>query len=232
MYVFKSPPLTPLYHPPLMLIPPQVMGGTFILNRTSPHYTLLKQTLTSTFRNEFFSRDAQQLLSNSADYLARSKILNRNAMAVATFMQSHIGTNSPTSPVTAVLYPALSDTFANYRAFMRRPTPEFPEPGYGCLLSIDFEDKDCARAFFDNLEAYNGPHLGAHLTLAINFNEMLWGLDPKDEEYHASYGSRCEQVRISVGLEDEDELTERFTVALRAAEKEKARKAQEGGLSN
>ncbi|KAK0618031.1 pyridoxal phosphate-dependent transferase [Bombardia bombarda] len=179
-----------------------VMGGTLALNPNLPHYATLKATLTSLFHNEYFLGDAEQLLVNSNDYLARSAILNRNALALANFLHNFYVNTS--SPVTKVLYPTLSASHDNYRAFMRPPTAEFPHPGYGCLLSIEFETKAYARAFYDNLQ-------------------LIWGGDPSDAAYHAAYGVRGEQIRVSVGLEDEQDLIDTFREAMGFAEEEKRR---------
>ncbi len=103
---------------------------------------------------------------------------------------------------------------------MRPATPEFT-PGYGCLLSVELESIACAKAFFNNLNFYHGPHLGAHLSLAVPFNELVWGRDPKELEYHAAYGARGEQIRLAVGLESEEELIDTLKVALAAATEEK-----------
>lgn len=93
-------------------------------------------------------------------------------------------------------------------------------PGYGALLSIDFATKQSAKVFYNNLSFHKGPHLGAHETLAMNFNECIWGEDPEVASYQASFGVRPEQVRIAVGLEDVDTLVDTLRVALVAAEEE------------
>ncbi|KAJ7188742.1 pyridoxal phosphate-dependent transferase [Mycena filopes] len=192
-----------------------VMCGSVILNPSLPSYAALKKVYGTLFRNEFFAGDAQHLLSNSADYLERSTILNRNALAVATLL--HGRASQPDSAVTGSLYPPFLDTIDNYTALMRPATPEFT-PGYGCLLSVDFASLTAARAFYDNLHVHQGPHLGAHLTLAVPFNELVWGKDAKEFEYHVAYGLRGEQVRIAVGLEPEADLLAVVEEALRHAE--------------
>lgn len=210
-----------------------VMGGSTVLNPLSPHYhSTLKPLFTRFFHNEYFAADAETLLSNSEDYLPRTRILNHNAAALAAYLTTKA--SDPSSPVTGVLYPKTSDTRSHYEAFMRprkpaststststsntsntapskgeeeeaQPSSSFT-PGYGCLLSVDFEDLATARAFYNNLEFHCGPHLGAHRTLALCFNATMYGKNPEEERYHASYGVRPEQVRISVGLEGEEEI--------------------------
>ncbi|KAJ6515588.1 pyridoxal phosphate-dependent transferase [Mycena sanguinolenta] len=190
-----------------------VMGGSIILNPSSRHFPVLTKFHREAFHNGYFAGDAEKLLANSADYLPRSTILNRNAAAIADLFQAHIG--KADSPVLKVLYPSVSDTAANYAAFMRPATAEFT-PGYGCLLSIDFTTLAAARAFYDNLQVHKGPHLGAHRTIALNYNVTL-GTDPETVQYQAGYGLRREQVRISTGLEEVGELVEVFEQALEFA---------------
>lgn len=204
------------------------MGGSLLLPPHSPHHSLLSQTLSRQFRNEYFHPAAAKLLSNSADYLTRSQVLNRNAFSLANYLfQEHVPSSS--SPVKAVLYPPFTDTKPNYNAVMRPPTDDFPDPGYGCLLAIDFETLPLAKVFYDNLSVYHGPHLGAHQTLAFPFNDAIWGVEPGAAEYLKTFGANPEQVRISVGLESEEELLDTFKFALEKATEEKRKLEAEGG---
>ncbi|KAJ7241922.1 pyridoxal phosphate-dependent transferase [Mycena haematopus] len=191
-----------------------VMSGSIILNPSSRSYPALKKVHRETFHNEYFAGDAEKLLANSVDYLPRSTILNHNASALAALLHAHAG--AADSPILKVLYPSVSDTAANYAAFMRPATADFA-PGHGCLLSIDFKTLPAARAFYDNLHVHQGPHLGAHRTLAMNFNDCVWGGNEEEFRYHIGYGLRREQVRVSVGLEEAGELAEVFEEALRFA---------------
>lgn len=193
-----------------------VMCGSVVLNPLSRLYRpLLRPAFAAGFRNELAAADAEALLANSEDYMARSAVLNRNAAAVAAYLSSRA---SSSSPIKQVLYPTTSDTRQNYESFMRVPTPDFT-PGYGCLLSVDFKTAGAARAFFDDIQFHCGPHLGGHRTLAMPFNATMFGADPEQAAYHAAYGAGQEQVRISVGLEDEGEVLAVVGEALGRAER-------------
>jgi cystathionine gamma-synthase len=258
------------------------MGGAVSIPPTSRHHAAITSTLRRQFRNEYFHADVLKLLANSADYHARSAVLNRNAFALADWLaKEHIPRDS--SPVCAVLYPPFTDTADNFAAVMRVPynvpakglswqsliqqqqqkqqgTEEEEEeeenktvkgingttsqhsepsqsqnqqqqqqqqqqvlfqPGHGCLLAIDFHSIRAAQAFYDHLSVFHGPHLGAHHTLAFPFNDAIWiAATPEFKAYLRSFGARGEQVRISVGLEDVDELLDTFSAALKAAEEE------------
>uniref|UniRef100_L2G9E3 Cystathionine gamma-synthase n=1 Tax=Colletotrichum fructicola (strain Nara gc5) TaxID=1213859 RepID=L2G9E3_COLFN len=102
-----------------------------------------------------------------------------------------------------------------------RPTPELEEPGAGCLLSIDFESVDTAKAFYDRLVFYPGPHLGAHRTLSFCYNTLAFGKDADEAAYHRSYGILEETIRISAGLEDVQDLLDTLDDALVAANQQR-----------
>ena len=195
-----------------------------MLNPLSPHHAALAPRLRAAFGNEFFAGDADVLLSNSDDYLARSAVLNRNAAAMAAFLQKHKDAHAG-SPVRRVLYPTLLPDRANIDAVLRRPTGDFPAPGYGCLLSVDFVSLEAARLFYDELKFYPGPHLGAHRTLSLCFNTLAYGKTPEEAEYHAGYGLVQESVRISAGLEAEQDLLDTLQAALDFTVAELAKKA-------
>jgi cystathionine beta-lyase/cystathionine gamma-synthase len=213
------------------------MGGSLAVPPSARHHSAIKHALQTQFHNEYFHADAAKLLSNSADYHARSAILNRNALRVATFLHSHSTSSPETSPVKAVLYPPFTNTKQNYDAMMLPPykipsssseTGTDFTPGYGCLLSIEFTSLPVARAFLDALSVHHGPHLGAHHTLAFPFNDAIWGPDPAAAAYQENViGAKPQQVRVSVGLEDEETLVDTFAAALRVAE-EARRKELEG----
>ncbi|OLN88627.1 putative cystathionine gamma-synthase [Colletotrichum chlorophyti] len=201
-----------------------VMGGSTVLNPLSPHYPVLSSLWTTTFHNELYIGDAEVLLSNSEDYLTRTATLNRNAAAMAAHL--HHFTSDASSPVTKVFYPPHLPDYNVYRSFLRKPTPELPEPGAGCLLSVDFDSAATARAFYERLGFYPGPHLGAHRTLSFCYNTLAFGKDPNEAAYFRSHGLLEESVRISAGLEDVQDLLDTLDDALVVAKQVKAELAE------
>ncbi|KAI1335641.1 cystathionine gamma-synthase [Xylariaceae sp. FL0016] len=209
-----------------------MMAGSVVLNPNSPSYSTLKATVASSFHNEFFSADAEHLLRNSDDFLPRTAVMNRNAAALTDYFASLV--DDPSTPVTRVWYPPHSPGLKYLQAFMRKPTPELPEPGYGCLFSVDFATLDDTIAYYDNLNLFHGPHLGAHLSLALPYSAVTYG--KANPEYHAAYGLVPNQLRFAVGLEDTQVLLERCKAAVarmmeagkeRQSGDEVARKVQE-----
>lgn len=164
------------------------------------------------------------MLSNSDDYLPRTAILNRNAAAMAKHLHAHA--KDPSTPIARVLYPSLLPDYEVYRARLRKPTPELPEPAAGCLMSVEFDSVAAARAFYDRLAFYPGPHLGAHRTLSFAYNLLAFSKHPDEAAYHRSYGILEEMVRISAGLEDVQDLLDTLDDALVAAREAKDKLAE------
>jgi cystathionine gamma-synthase len=193
-----------------------IVGGA-VLNPSSPIYSSLKSLFNESYTNYFFNGDAETLEMNSRDYLSRSKTMNNNALRLAEYLQTLA--LDPKSSVAAVHYPTLLPSLSNYQKYMRPATEEFT-PGYGCLLSVEFESVPTTIAFTDNLNVHQGPHLGAHLSLAMPYTMTLYGAEHLD--WVAPFGLKEPQIRISVGLEDTEALLEDFKVAVEAADEVKA----------
>lgn len=196
-----------------------VLAGGIVINPLSPHHAALSAAWAARHRNEFFAPDAEALLSNSVDFVPRTLVLNRNAQAVADLL--HAEASDPSSPVARVMYPSLLPDKALYDACKTRPTEELPEPGYGCLLSVDFDSIESARVFYDTCGFYPSPHLGGHVTIMFAYNMFVYGKKPEERAYFRGLGVKEECVRISVGLEDVDDLTDTIKHALEAVKQAK-----------
>ena len=199
-----------------------VMGGCAVLNPSSPRYTQLKGLFGEHYQNYMYSADAEVLEQNSRNYIERSITLNNNTARLVSYLQTQA--DNPTSSVAKLYYPSVSPSRPNYEARMRKPTPDFT-PGYGCLFSMEFDSVASTIAFYDNLHVHQGPHLGAHLTLAMPYVKGLYG---KQLEWAAGYGLRETQVRIAPGLEGTEELLEIFKNAVRVADEVKAEVRRDG----
>jgi cystathionine gamma-synthase len=200
-----------------------VMAGSVVLNPLSPHYAALSALWPTRHRNEFFSADAEALLANSRGVLDRVPILDRNARAMAEFLAAEAA-SSEGSPIANVQYPSLLPTRGNFDALLRRGTPELPQPGYGCLLTVNFRSLEAARAFYDNTGFYATPHLGGHVTLNFPYNMLVFGKDPVEREYMTGLGVQEASVRISAGLEDEGDLIDTLKNMLEFAKEAHAKR--------
>jgi cystathionine gamma-synthase len=203
-----------------------VMAGSLVLNRNLhlKNYNKLKWLFEKYYHNDLFEGDAKVLEFNSRDYLPRSAILNRNAEALTTFLHQQQSTNRTTS-IKQVLYPPKSTTFNNFKAFQRTGTSDFLNPGYGCLFSVEFDNYDSTIAFYDAIQVHVSPHLGAHRTLALALNEGGCRQSPEFKALAEKYGWSGRQIRISVGLEDTQELINALEDALKRADHAKDKSA-------
>jgi cystathionine gamma-synthase len=192
-----------------------VLGGSIVLNPLSPHYAELSKRFTETYRNQLFAVDAAVLLSNSQDYYERTSQLNANAQTIADFLHKSI--DQPDSPVINVQHPSLLSSKPYYDAFMRRSTPELPNPGYGCLLTVEFDGVETTKAFYERCGFYPSPHLGGHVTIMFLYNMFMFGKDKEEEAALRPCGIKEESIRISAGLESEQDLLDTLQDALDAA---------------
>lgn len=190
----------------------EVMGGSVVLNPNSKHYQQLKEVCDQGFINEFYSADAEALEHNSRDYHERSKRLNDNAFAVAQYLQRCV--DDPLSAVSAVAHPSVGPDAEFYKPFMRPETSEF-KPGFGCLFSVELDSIESTVAFYDNLHVHNGPHLGANLTLALPYVKAIHA---KEIPWLEECGMNERMIRVSVGLEETEDLVRTFRTAVEAAD--------------
>lgn len=185
-----------------------VMAGDLVLNPTLPFYSELKRILESQYVDAFWAEDAIYLERNSRDFYARNQRINSNAEAVVDLLTQNKEKHQ-NKLIKDVNYPKCSPSKANYDAI------KFPDGGYGGLLSVVFHQKEAAIAFYDSLFIAKGPSLGTNFTLGCpytiiaHYNEL---------DFVNKCGVDTHLVRISVGLEETDDLRERFQVALDSAE--------------
>ncbi|KAI9038182.1 cystathionine gamma-synthase [Aspergillus affinis] len=201
-----------------------VLAGSLILNPNSPHHqtfhTLLHQPphKTSNTNTNLYLLDALHLEINSRDYLTRSSILNTTAEYLVDSLVPHASnSNNPTSVLSAIYYPKLCRSRSNYARRMRPATPDDGFiPGYGYLFTLEFVSVATATAFLDRLGVHKGPSIGAHVTLALPYVQMVL---QREKEWAEGHGLRETIVRVSVGLEDKEALVEGFRVGLEEAER-------------
>lgn len=179
-----------------------VMGGAAVLNPSSRYYASLRAAAAREYEDTYWPEDVIFLERNSRDFMTRIDRINANAEAICEVLLAN-------PRVKTVHYPKHNPDRANYDAC------KLPGGGYGGLLSVVFHKKADAMAFYDSIETAKGPSLGTNFTLTspyvvlAHYAELDWA---------ASLGVDPDLIRISVGLEETDELVEVFQSALRAAE--------------
>jgi cystathionine gamma-synthase len=180
-----------------------VMGGSFILNPQGQYYKILKETLDAHFEDNFWAEDAIFMERNSRDFVSRIERINHSAEAICDVLSSH-------PLVKAVYYPKFSPSKPHYDACRT------PNGGYGGLLSATFHTKAQSIAFFDQIRTAKGPSLGTNFTLTSPYVVLAHYLEL---DWAASFGVDPDLIRISVGLEDAEELKSIVKEALDAAER-------------
>ena len=172
-----------------------VAGGAVILRSGSKAAEEVRERMgDQEAASPLFERDATVLERNSRHYEERVRATDEIAEEVFEFVSSHPG-------VSKCYFPA-------------QQTEEFYEQvrkengGYGALFSFELSGgESAAKAFYDNLDVSKGPSLGTDFTLACpytllaHYGELDWA---------AARGAKRDLLRVWVGLEDPDEMIERF----------------------
>ncbi|KAF8345226.1 pyridoxal phosphate-dependent transferase [Amanita rubescens] len=151
------------------------------------------------------------------DFKRRIWRINANTEAVCNFLCSRSiagGNTSPDTVIKQVFHPKYS-TPENYER-CRKKKGEDEEGGYGGLFSLTFTSRAASEAFFDALQCFKGPSLGTNFTLACPYTILAWHYGELD--WAAGFGVEAGLVRVSVGMEDKDDLLKLFEVALNAAQ--------------
>ncbi|ENH68248.1 Cystathionine gamma-synthase [Fusarium oxysporum f. sp. cubense race 1] len=179
-----------------------VMGGGLVLNPESKYYRTLKTTMNEIYEDNYWPEDVIFMERNSRDFESRVVRINANSDAICEVLRTH-------PLVKSIYYPKYNDSKSHYEKV------RLPDGGYGGLLSVVFQQKEHAQAFFDALPLAKGPSLGTNFTLAspyvllAHYQELEWA---------GQFGVDPYLVRVSVGLEETTELQDTFTNALKAAE--------------
>jgi cystathionine gamma-synthase len=175
-----------------------VMAGAVVLNPDRPLAAELEAALDAEYEESLWGDDAVALEAYSRDFEPRMARINATAARLTAWLREQ-------PSVADVYYPAFHAR-ENYDAFRR------PAGGYGGLFSLLLKDAAATTpAFFNRLEISKGPNLGTTFTLGCPFT-MLAHYSELD------WAERCGVsrwlVRLSVGLEDADDLIARFARAL------------------
>lgn len=177
-----------------------VMGGSVILRSNSPFRDAFATFLNRFCENLLWKGDAEVLEKNSQDYPKRMEQINKNTESIFDYLA--------TVPMVETLYYPKKTMRENYLQLARK------NAGYGGLLSLVLKSPEQTSApFYDNLEISKGPSLGTDFSLACpytllaHYNELNWA---------ESCGVSRHLIRISIGLENPEDLIRRFERAFSA----------------
>lgn len=180
-----------------------VMGGSLILNPELPRYASLKAYFDANYEDMYWAEDALYLERNSRDFEERSARINQTAAKVVDLLVA-----SPL--IETVYYPSLLVSRKYYDEL------KTPGGGYGGLISFLFKKPEDAVTFFNAIHLHKGPSLGTNFTLACPYTILAHYQELDEVE---KWGVDRNLVRISVGLEEEQELLQVLQTSLEACGK-------------
>ncbi len=171
-----------------------VMGGALICNPKSPFYHELKPILGAQHEDLLWSEDAAVLDAQARTFPERMKRHNQNGLLLAERLRCH-------PAVERVWYPKWE--FSEAYDAVRRPAG-----GWGALLTfLPKHGSTRSPAIYDHLALCKGPSLGTVFTLACPFTLLA---HYTELEWAESCGVSRYLIRISVGLEDPEDLWQRL----------------------
>ena len=177
-----------------------VAAGSVVLNPASRFYESFHRELKEEEEtgSPLFSLDALVLEVNSRHFEERCRAMNENASELIEFLSDHPSVEQMWHPSTT--------TRANYEEVMRE------DRGFGSLFSMKLKGGvEAASRFYDRIELSKGPGLGTNFSLVCPY-ALLAHYDELD--WAESCGVPRDLIRVSVGLEEPDELLKRYESAL------------------
>ncbi len=175
-----------------------VMGGALICNPKSPLYPQLKPIVLAQHEELLWAEDAVVLEQHARTFPDRMRRHNETGCLIAERLRQH-------RAIERVWYPKWE--FAQAYEAVRRP-----QGGWGALVT--FLPKDAALnspRIYDRLPFCKGPSLGTVFTLACPFTLLA---HYTELDWAEACGVSRYLIRISVGLEDPEELWQRLDQAL------------------
>ncbi len=189
------------------------MGGALICHPRSPYYRELKAIVQAQHEDLLWPADARVLERQARSFPERMARHNAHGLFIAERLRQH-------PAVERVWFPKWECSEA-YEA-VRRPTG-----GWGSLVTfLPRRAEQTSARLYDRLRISKGPSLGTVFTLACPFtllahyDELSWA---------ESCGVSRYLIRVSVGLEDPEELWNRFDQALNESSAESSKPERRTG---
>lgn len=178
-----------------------VMSGALIFNRESPFNDRLKELLPALVEPPYV-RDLQRLAFEIDKYPALVEKMNRNTTALAEFLENR-------ASVKKVFWAYEEQSRAHYEKIARRPDAP------GSMLTIYLNKP--LKEFYDPARIVKGPSFGTFFTMMCPFMYLahydLVGT-AEGRRYLQSLDLDPDLVRISVGIEESDDIIEAFSEVL------------------
>lgn len=174
------------------------MGGALICNPRSPLYGELKPLVRAQHEELLWGDDAAVLEEQARGFTERMARHNENGLRLAERLRAH-------PAIERVWYPKWEFSEA-YEAVRR------PRGGWGALITFLPKNANArSPGLYDRLPVCKGPSLGTVFTLACPFTLLA---HYTELEWAEACGVSRYLIRLSVGLEEPDELWRRIEGAL------------------
>ncbi len=179
-----------------------VMGGALVCNPRSPYYGVLRRIANAQHEELLWGEDLRVLEAQAKEFPERMKRHNQNGLCIAERLRRH-------PAVERVWYPKWEFTDA-YEALRRK------DGGWGALVTFLPRHAEVnAPAIYDRLRLCKGPSLGTVFTLACPFTLLA---HYTELDWAEACGVSRYLIRLSVGLEEAEEVWRRLEQALGASD--------------
>jgi cystathionine gamma-synthase len=176
----------------------EAMGGALICNPKSPLYHELKPIVSGQHEELLWTEDVQVFDSQARGFVERMRRHNESGLLLAERLRRH-------PAIEKVWYPKWEFSEA-YEAVRR------PGGGWGALATFLPRNAEAkSPGIYDRLAFCKGPSLGTVFSLACPFTLLA---HYTELEWAESCGVSRYLIRISVGLEDPEELWRRLERAI------------------
>ncbi|EDO18804.1 hypothetical protein Kpol_1028p80 [Vanderwaltozyma polyspora DSM 70294] len=192
-----------------------VIAGSMVLNPQEKLYSFAQVFMSQLgeYEDHLWCEDAIYLERNSRDFIARTIKTNQNTEFL--LKKVLLAQEGPSKLFKKIFYPSLTsaESKVNYDAVRCKSIDKDSdeEGGYGGLFSLAFNKIEQAKIFFNELNLSKGPSLGTNFTLSCPYTVLMY-YDKLDEV--AKYEVEESLVRVSIGIESQDELQKAFQHAI------------------
>ena len=169
-----------------------ILAGSSVISPYSKWKKELAEIIPKVALSTLSDSDAIELDLTSRDVKDRLKRLNQSCLKLKEKLETK-------KEISKVLHPQYCK---NFNSLLKKGG------GYGCLLSFELKGGiEESKRVYDSLRVNKGPSLGTNFTLVCPYVQLAHF---KELKWAESCGVSEHLLRVSVGLENEDELWSRF----------------------
>ena len=169
-----------------------ILAGSTVVSPYSKWKKELAEIIPKVALSTLSDSDAIELEKTSRDVKDRLKKLNMSCLKLKEKLETK-------KEILKVLHPQNCE---NFNSLLKTGG------GYGCLLSFELKGGiEQSKRVYDALKVNKGPSLGTNFTLVCPYVQLA---HYKELKWASSCGVSEHLLRVSVGLENEDELWSRF----------------------